>query len=222
MIARLARRDPMIEQVLGSGLQAIGWVRDERGLGGGRQMDGLAWALPLDRLWEEHVAAHVIRKARVEGGTVRLGRRGQTLVPLRWSSSIHRSLGSLVPDIVVTRPGSVWVVDAKYKAHMAELDDVGWRSMADQIRDSHRADLHQVLAYGALFDAPTVTVTLAYPLQPETWRSLKARGLDRSAADLHDGGRHVHLELWGLPFAAGTDRALTLEDEVRDSIQNEW
>jgi hypothetical protein len=46
--------------------------------------------------------------------------------------------------------------------------------------------------------------------------------LDRSAADLHDGGRHVHLELWGLPFAAGTDRALTLEDEVRDSIQNEW
>lgn len=211
MIARLARRDPLLEQVVGSGLQAIGWVRDERGLGGGRQMDGLAWALPLDRLWEEHVAAHVSRSVRLEGGTVRLGRRGETLVPLRWSSSIHRSLGSLVPDIVVTRPESVWIVDAKYKAHMADLDDVGWRSMADQVRDSHRADLHH---YGALFDAPSITVTLAYPLQPETWHSLKLRGLDRSAADLHDGGRHVRLELWGLPFAAGSDRPVVVEDEA--------
>ena len=106
---RGGQQDPLLDTAVRSGLEAVGWVRDERGLGGGRQMSGLAWALPLDRLWEEHVAAHVRERARVEGGMVRLGRRGQTLVPLRWSTPVHRSVGALVPDIVVQRSQSVWV-----------------------------------------------------------------------------------------------------------------
>lgn len=201
---RVAHYHALLGEVFQSGVQAIGWVRDERGLGGGRQMDGLAWALPLNILWEELVAVHVQEHARMEGGTVRLGRRGQTLVPLRWSSRTLQSMGSLVPDIVVNRQGSVWVVDAKYKSHLADIDDTGWRQMADDIRSSHRTDLHQVLAYSALFDAPQVTATLAYPLRPSTWRSLHARGLDRPRADIYDGARHVRIELWGLPFAGGS------------------
>jgi hypothetical protein len=102
--------------------------------------------------------------------------------------------------VVVTRPSSVWIVDAKYKSHLAEIDETGWRLMADEIRESHRADVHQVLGYAALFDAPEVTATLAYPLRRDTWETLRGRGLDRSVADVYNGSRHIRLELWGLPF----------------------
>jgi hypothetical protein len=200
LLGRMTSGDPLLQQTVRCGLDAIGWVRDERGLGGGRQMDGLAWALPLNQLWEDHVAAIVKEQVRQQGGVMRSGRRGETVESLHWSNSSHRSLGHLAPDIVVTRASSVWVVDAKYKAHFAEIDEGGWRRIADDIRESHRADVHQVLAYSTLFDAPEITATLAYPLRLDTWQSLSERGLDRTAADLYAGSRHVRLELWGLPF----------------------
>jgi 5-methylcytosine-specific restriction endonuclease McrBC regulatory subunit McrC len=135
---------------------------------------------------------------------MRTGRSGETVTPLHWSDPSHRSLGHLVPDIVVKRGETVWIVDAKYKSHFAEIDESGWRRMSDEIRDSHRADLHQVLAYTSLFDADEIKATLTYPLRQSTWTSLKARGLDRSTADVYHGARHITLELWGLPFSAGT------------------
>jgi hypothetical protein len=201
LIGRMCAGDALLAETVRSGLEAIGWVRDERGLGGGRQMDGLAWALPLDRLWEDRVAARVLETVRQEGGTLRLGRRGETLTPLQWSDPSHRSMGHLLPDIVVTRPSSVWVVDAKYKSHFAEIDEHGWRRMADEIRESHRSDIHQVLGYSALFDSPQITATLAYPLRQMTWEALRARELDRVGADIYAGSRHVRLELWGMPFS---------------------
>jgi 5-methylcytosine-specific restriction endonuclease McrBC regulatory subunit McrC len=165
-------------------------------------MDGLAWVLPLQRLWEDYVCVRVAERVRTEGGVLRIGRKGETTTPLTWSDPGLRSLGHLVPDIVVTRADSVWVVDAKYKSHFVEIDEDGWRRMADDIRDSHRADIHQVLAYSTLFDSTEVTASLAYPLRWHTWESLKQRGLDRAAADIYHGARHIRLELWGMPFGS--------------------
>jgi 5-methylcytosine-specific restriction endonuclease McrBC regulatory subunit McrC len=203
LIRRISGRDPLLEATVRAGLEAIGWIRDERGLGGGRLMDGLAWALPLERLWEDYVGSCVAQRVRSEGGVLRTGQKGETTTALRWSDPSLRSLGHLVPDIVVTRSQSVWIVDAKYKSHFAEIDEDGWRRMADDIRESHRADVHQVLAYTTLFDVPEVTATLAYPLRRDTWESLSQRGLDRVSADLHRGSRNVRLELWGMPFGHG-------------------
>lgn len=200
LLRRVVGGDPFVGEVLRSGLDAMGWVRDERGLGGGRQMDGLAWTMALDCLWECYVAAKVREEVRRTGGTMRTGRLGETVTPLHWSDPSHRSLGHLVPDIVVMRGRTAWIVDAKYKSHFAEIDESGWRRMADDIRDSHRADLHQVLAYTSLLDADEITATLAYPLRQDTWMALRARGLDRSIANVYHGARHITLELWGLPF----------------------
>jgi 5-methylcytosine-specific restriction endonuclease McrBC regulatory subunit McrC len=135
---------------------------------------------------------------------MRTGRLGETLTPLHWSDPTHRSLGHLVPDVAVVRGRKVWIVDAKYKSHFAEIDERGWRRMADEIRESHRADLHQVLAYASLFDGDEITATLAYPLRHSTWTALKARGIDRSTAHVYQGARHITVELWGLPFSAGS------------------
>lgn len=203
ILRQLGRGDPLVRETVRNGLDAIGWVRDERGLGGGRQMDGLAWTLGLDALWESYVEYQVREEVRRTGGTLRSGRLRETVTPLRWSDATHRSLGHLTPDIVVVRGRSVRIVDAKYKSHFAEIDESGWHRMADELRESHRADLHQVLAYTSLFDAEEITATLAYPLRQQTWLALKARGLERSTADVYQGTRHIRLELWGLPFAAG-------------------
>ncbi len=201
-LERLAAGDRLTEMSLRRGLEALGWIVDERGLGGGREMDGLAWAAPLDELWERYVEAEFRREASLEGGVVRVGRSRETTVPLNWSDPSHRSMGHLLPDIVVNYRDRVDVVDAKYKAHLAELDEQGWRAFAEDARGAHRADVHQILAYASLFDAPEVRAVLVYPLHENTWRILHDRGRDVSVAEIFSSHRRVRLELRGLPFGA--------------------
>jgi hypothetical protein len=208
----LPRRDELrglggtgaVDQALRSGLEAIAWIVEERGLGGGRELDGLSWELALDRLWEAYVEAVIRKEAALLGGDVKAGRLGQTLFPLNWSDPSHRSLGHLVPDLVVRRGRRLQIVDAKYKAHLAELDEAGWHRFADDAREAHRADIHQVLAYAALYDAEEITATLVYPLRRATWQALRGRGRDVSRASLLHGGRQVNIELRGLPFGGVT------------------
>lgn len=204
-IDKLASNGLFAEAALRQGLQAIGWIADERGLGGGQDLDGLAWQLPLDVLWERYVEARVRAQAAREGGEVLVGRLRQTIFPLHWSTNTASSLTYLAPDIIVRRGRSLRVVDAKYKAHFAELDAASWTRLTDDVREAHRADVHQVLAYASLYEAEDVTATLVYPLRPGTWEGLNARGRDRASAELFHGHRRVRLEMWGLPF--GTPRA---------------
>jgi hypothetical protein len=201
---REAETTRMLAQAsLRNGLQALGWVADERGLGGGREMAGLAWQLPLEALWERYVESVVRTEVAREGGEITVGRLGQTTFPLHWSSSAARSMTQLVPDIVVRRGRSVQIVDAKYKSHFAELDERSWMAVADEIQAAHRADIHQVLAYAALYDAEEISASLVYPLRQSTWEALVARGRERSRAELFHGSRRVVLELRGMPFGRG-------------------
>ena len=199
-LQRFFRNKALIDTALLQGLQAIGWVVDERGLGGGQEMDGLSWQLPLETLWERFVEARIREEVAREGGELTVGRLGQTVFPLHWSTNTARSMTHLVPDIVVRRGKAIRVVDAKYKAHFAELDEQAWTKMTDEIRDSHRADIHQVLAYASLYDAEEITATLVYPLRHSTWEALHARQRDRARAELFHGKRCIRLELRGLPF----------------------
>jgi hypothetical protein len=199
-LERVAMNDGLVGTALRRGLDALGWISEERGLGGGREMDGLAWNLPLSDLWEHYVEALVRREASIVGGSVRVGRKRETVFPIEWSDPSHRSLGHLVPDIVVFHARSVHVIDAKYKAHLAELDEQGWQRFTDDARESHRADIHQVLAYASLYSADEVSASLVYPLRRSTFEALARRGRDRSVAHLLHGSRRVRLELRGLPF----------------------
>jgi len=193
---------PLLTISLKEGIQALAWIVDERGLGGGQEMDGLSWELPLEILWERYVEAKVREEVCHEGGEISVGRLGQTVFPLHWSTATARSLTHLVPDIVVRRGRSVRIVDAKYKAHFAELDEHAWTRLTDEIRDAHRADIHQILAYASLYDADEVTASLIYPLRRTTWEALRERRRDCAQAELFHGSRRVKLELRGLPFGA--------------------
>ncbi len=193
----------LLNDTVYAGLEALAWVEEERGLGGGRELDGIAWSLSLSQLWEAYVEGVVRREATLTGAEVRVARLGETTIPIAWSDSMHRSLGHLAPDIVVRRGRSVHIVDAKYKAHLAELDSVGWSRFAEETRSAHRADLHQVLAYASLYGADDIAATLVYPLRHETWVALRKQQRDRTTAELVHGGRRVVLELRGLSFGLG-------------------
>jgi 5-methylcytosine-specific restriction endonuclease McrBC regulatory subunit McrC len=190
----------VLGEALRRGIEAISWIVDERGLGGGNERDGLAWVLPLEKLWESYVESVYRREVADLGGEVRVGRLGETVFPLNWSDSTHRTLGHLAPDLVIKRVRSVQVVDAKYKSHLAEMDEIGWRRFGDEVREAHRADLHQILAYASLYEAEEVTATLVYPLRQSTYNALRQRHHENSFADLFHGGRRIRLELRGMPF----------------------
>jgi hypothetical protein len=185
---------------LRQGLEAMGWVVEERGLGGGREMDGLAWRLSLPELWESYVEAVLRTESARVGANVRTARRRETTLPIIWSTAGVRSMSHLAPDFIVRNGGKLQIVDAKYKAHFAELDESGWYRMRDDARESHRADFLQALAYASVFDAKETIVTLVYPLRRQTFDTLKARGRDVAHAEISYGGRPVRAELRGLPF----------------------
>jgi hypothetical protein len=192
--------NPYLADAIRRGLQAIGWIVEERGLGGTDTSDGLAWSLPLEVLWEHYVESHYRSESRMTGATIRVGRLGETTFAIRWKQAFQRSLSQLVPDLVLQHGRDIHMVDAKYKAHFTELDEHGWREFQDDERSAHRSDVHQVLAYAALFDAEHVTATLVYPLRRDTYLALADRGQDRSIATVYHGNREVSLELRGLPF----------------------
>jgi hypothetical protein len=72
--------------------------------------------------------------------------------------------------------------------------------LEQETREAHRADLHQILAYASLHEADDVTATLVYPLRSSTFSVLQEQHRDCATAELFHGGRHVRLELRGLPF----------------------
>ncbi|RMF89880.1 MAG: hypothetical protein D6741_17375, partial [Planctomycetota bacterium] len=182
------------------GLQALGWLIDERGLAGTAATDGLAWCLPMHELFERWVE-HLVRLwAYPFGGHVRSGRTFETLVPIRWSSAAPKSLKSLVPDVVVELGSQTWVFDAKYKNHFEELDDQAWFELAEEIQSEHRHDMHQALAYAATCPASQIITVLVYPMRLPVWERLTARGRSVTVAEVLGGDRSVQVALAGVPI----------------------
>jgi 5-methylcytosine-specific restriction endonuclease McrBC regulatory subunit McrC len=124
----------------------------------------------------------------------------ETLVPIRWKRAEARSLNSLIPDLVVQRGLRTWIVDAKYKGHFEELDEHRWAELADELRQEHRHDLHQVLAYASVLGAEQVTTVLAYPMRLHTWQALAERNMTFASASVNTETRRLTIALIGLPI----------------------
>jgi hypothetical protein len=171
--------------------QAMGWVAEQRGLGGARVLDGMSWDLPIDEVWEAWVDSFVSALAPRCGLTAL--RRGDTARRLNWETSLS-SMRMLIPDSGLRGLGRVVWVDAKYKAHLQMLAHRGWSGLEEGVRDAHRADLHQALAYAALDEVERVDSLLVYPdLSPDDRRR-------PAIATVASGRRRVRVLLIGLPF----------------------
>jgi len=147
---------------------------------------------------------------------MRSGRQRQTVVPLNWDPPYLGSQKSLIPDIVIERGDTTVIVDAKYKEHWEEMQERRWTDLEAELRDRHRADLLQVLAYSTVAQKPRVLVCLAYPCNEERWLSLLERNLAVHRASLPMSERRVELVLIGLPLSTHliADAVRLMADEI--------
>lgn len=194
-----------LDEWVADAVEAMGWVADERGLGGSRELDGLAWDLAVADVWEAWVrafAAALAPRLGLAPPPAHAARR-----PLRWEGAVA-SMGALEPDVGLFGEHRVIWLDAKYKAHLSLIARRGWVGLSEAVRDAHRADLHQALAYAALADVERVDTVLVYP---------HLGGMDvpppTAAATLTAGPRRIRLLLGALPFGFASpthrDRALS-------------
>jgi len=99
-------------------LEAMGWVADERGLGGAVVLDGLAWDVSVDAVWEAWVRRFVADLGPRLG--LRDGGDRARQIALRWHGAAH-SMRKLKPDAsLVSADRTIWF-DAKYKPHLSHL-----------------------------------------------------------------------------------------------------
>jgi hypothetical protein len=183
------------------GVQAIEWTSQDRGLAGLSDLEGIPWSMSMDAFfeaWAETVLAAVARKI---GGVLKTGRQRQTVTPLSWDPPYLGSQKSLVPDLVLEREDQTVIVDAKYKEHWEEMQRTRWTNLDEDIREHHREDLLQVLAYANLSTTARTIVCLAYPCQEETWKSLRGRNMLFNRASIGAGTRRVDLALTALPIS---------------------
>jgi hypothetical protein len=213
------RRLPFVPRVFSEGLQAIDWTVDERGLAGLSELAGLSWRLNMEVFFEAWVEALAARVASRVGAVVRSGRQEQTRVPLDWEPAWAGSQRSLLPDVVLARDDVVVVLDAKYKQHAADIDRLGWSQVGETLRQRHRADLLQALAYSTLYDAPRVVALLVYPCGVERWRELNARKRVLLRARARVSPRTVEIGLLSVPLGGSTEGIeRTLETVVRTPV----
>jgi 5-methylcytosine-specific restriction endonuclease McrBC regulatory subunit McrC len=155
------------------------------------------------------------------GAQLKVGRKRETVHPIRWDPPYLGSQKSLVPDIVLERGDLTVIIDAKYKRHWEELHQHSWSKTEEQFREEHRNDLLQVLAYANLARTSRVIVCLVYPCSPERWTSLQERGRFVHKADLAIGSRSLHLWLTAVPMAMALEPvASRVADELRPALQN--
>jgi 5-methylcytosine-specific restriction endonuclease McrBC regulatory subunit McrC len=164
--------------------------------------------------WVETLMSHVVRRI---GGELRCGRERQTIVPLNWNPPYLGSQKALIPDLIIERGDATIIVDAKYKEHWEDMQERRWTDLEEEIRERHRADLLQVLAYSTVALKAKVLVCLAYPCNQERWLSLRDRNLLVHRASLPLTKRRVELVLVAFPLSTRLiDEAVTLmAEEIR-------
>jgi 5-methylcytosine-specific restriction endonuclease McrBC regulatory subunit McrC len=123
-------------------------------------------------------------------------------VPLHWEPPYLGSQKSLVPDILLQREETTVIVDAKYKDHWEDMQQRGWAGQNEELREHHRQDLLQVLAYSTIAPRRKVLACLAYPCREATWTSLREGGrLFHRAAIPSSQGRRIELLLAAFPLS---------------------
>jgi hypothetical protein len=182
------------------GIEALRWVLDERGLAGSTDMDGLSWRIKMHDLFEQWVEKLVSVWAAGFGGRVVSGRNFGSLSAITWERRSVDSLSSLIPDVVVHDQNHTYVFDAKYKGFLGETPELSWHNSSTLIREDHRHDLHQIMAYSSLYGLEEVTVALVYPLQLEEWRRLSERQAAVTKGFVGGPNRRINLALIGVPI----------------------
>jgi 5-methylcytosine-specific restriction endonuclease McrBC regulatory subunit McrC len=161
--------------------------------------------MPMELFFEAWVETVMRSVARQMGGTLKAGRRRETVSPLAWDPPYTGSQRSLVPDMILELDGRSFIIDAKYKRHWEELQQGVWQEQSTEWQERHREDLLQVLAYANLVGGDDIVCCLVYPCSQGTWQSLAKRGRLFHQAELPNRGRRVRVWLTAIPMGASAN-----------------
>ena len=198
-------RRPLNAESFKEGMQAIDWTLEDRGLAGLSDLEGIPWIMPMDNFFEAWVETVFRIVAKRSGGILKAGRRRETVAAISWEPPFLGSQKSLVPDLILDAENMTLIIDAKYKRHWEEMEYRSWNLQTDDLREQHRADLLQVLAYANLTSAGRVVCCLVYPCALATWQSLRDRGRLFHRASLPYHSRQIDVWLTAVPMHAQLD-----------------
>ena len=210
---------PMRSSQLIEGLQAIEWTANDRGLAGLSDLDGIPWTMPMNEFFEAFVETVLAIVARRLGAQLKVGRRGETTRAISWSPPFVGSQGSLIPDLWLEWQDTTLILDAKYKRHWQDLQECSWAAVEDEVREQHRNDLFQVLAYGNLAVTKSVIACLVFPCTAEIWKELQQKGRLIHKADLQVGPRSLRLWLTAIPMGVSSGEITEpIETALRNAV----
>jgi Holliday junction resolvase-like predicted endonuclease len=118
-------------------------------------VDATGWRVDFAEVFEKFVQ-HIFKEVAKE-----LGGRFLANYKLKGYSSLQRNsweLSHLEPDGILQKDDLLVFVDAKYKSHLYNKFNAG-----DSLKDSHRHDLHQIMAYSSFSTAESKIGMLCYP-----------------------------------------------------------
>ena len=101
----------------------------------------------------------------------------------------------LEPDIIFKKEDAIYFIDAKYKSHMLNTQT------ENLLKETFRADFHQILAYSSLDSAANKTSMIVYPSNKIKTIELK---VDNNLNSVHN-----RIYLIGLPFTTTELPAVT-------------
>lgn len=161
-----------------------------------------AWRFNCALVYERYVQFVFGRLAQRHGARVQNNPR----FPLRSAQAPAWSLSHLEPDMLVTFPQRTWVVDAKYKSHMLNI-----QHHSASLTETFRADLHQVMAYGTMLPEGGHEAFLVYP----------ATGLSVRTIQCTAPGYHTEFVIHLVGLKVDFEQVNTIVDDLKQLLRQE-
>lgn len=199
------------------GIEAIVWSTENAGLAGLGDLNGLPWSLSMEKLFESYIESVFQKLTQQFGGSIKSGRKHETLIPIQWDPPFIGSQNSLIPDIIIERDGEEIIIDAKYKNHWEELTVNRWYNLSDEIKKHHRNDILQLLAYSSVSGKSKISCCLIYPCKRATYEKLKKTGRLFNSAQISHDHRKISFHLTAIPFNITDDELDYLSPLFKDS-----
>lgn len=112
-----------------------------------------AWRIDYAEFFERYVQYVLRRVAGTKGAILESNKK----YPIRGEKTPW-TLSYLEPDAIMYKGDIQYIIDAKYKSHMYNVNRIG-----EELKDSFREDFHQVLAYSSFAGNKQKHVMLIYP-----------------------------------------------------------
>lgn len=191
------------------------WLLTRKGLGGPDDGEGLPWTICSEELYELWVGYIAQKWAKMIGAPIKTSSSRSSLIPINWDIQYEKTMSYLLPDYVCEKEGEVWVFDAKYKNLLEDLVEYKWYQLDDYMKEAHRSDFHQILAYSSAFDKGSIISILAYPFD-YTAQKKELIKYTRIGEFSHGDNRNVWVVL--LPVPMGYNEAGGLNKVVQETI----